>query len=65
MWSNKPGMNVSSNIVVLSLSILILSISACGGLTRSDKPATKTWWLKPYAAEAQKLSSEPVPRHAA
>jgi len=61
MWSNKPAMKVSSNIAVLSLSILILSISACSGLTRSDKPANKTWWLKPYAAKVQNLPSEPVP----
>jgi len=23
-------------------------VTACGGLTRSDKPAISTWWLTPY-----------------
>ena len=29
----------------------MVAISACSGLTQSDKPATKRWWLEPYQAE--------------
>lgn len=42
---------------LLSGLLLPLLVSACSGLTRSDKPATKTWWLKPLTGVSQK----PVP----
>jgi cholesterol transport system auxiliary component len=48
------------NIAVFSLLILALSISACSGMTRSDKPATKTWWLEPYVGLNQENPSESV-----
>ena len=41
-------MNTTNKIVVFCLLILALSVSACSGMTRSDKPATRTWWLEPY-----------------
>lgn len=37
-------------MAVLSLFLVLLSLVACSGLTRSDKPAVTTWWLKPYSA---------------
>lgn len=53
-------MNISKNLVVFCLLMLVLLVNACSGLTRSDKPATKTWWLEPYAGMAQKKPSDPV-----
>jgi cholesterol transport system auxiliary component len=42
-------MKISKNAVFCCLlTLVVFSLSACGGLTHSDKPATKTWWLKPY-----------------
>ena len=54
-------MNTSNNSVVFCLLILALSVSACGGLTRSDKPATNTWWLEPYTGMTQQTPSDPAP----
>ena len=41
-------MNISRNFVVLSLAVMMLALGACSGLTQSDKPAMRTWWLEPY-----------------
>ena len=60
MWSDEPVMNTTNRFVVFCLLILTLSVSACGGLTRSDKPATKTWWLEPYVGMAQESLSDQV-----
>ena len=40
--------------------VLAVSLSACSGLTQSDKPATKTWWLEPYTDLAPAESSDSV-----
>ena len=61
MWSDEATMNTTNKFVVFCLLILALSVSACGGLTRSDKPATSTWWLEPYTGMTQETSSVPVP----
>ena len=61
MWSDEPVMNTTNKFVVFCLLILALSVSACGGLTRSDKPATKTWWLEPYTGMMQETPSDPAP----
>jgi ABC-type uncharacterized transport system auxiliary subunit len=53
-------MKSSKNFAVFSLLILALSISACSGMTRSDKPATKTWWLEPYVGLNQEVLSDSV-----
>lgn len=45
-------MNITRKFL-LSVLLLPLLVSACGGLTRSDKPATKTWWLKPLTGISQ------------
>jgi ABC-type uncharacterized transport system auxiliary subunit len=34
------------------LLAVLFSLAACSGLTKSDKPAITTWWLKPYDAMA-------------
>ena len=42
------GLAISSFMpCVLALSFLLLA--GCGSLTRSDAPATSTWWLEPLA----------------
>ncbi len=40
--------------------LMLLSVSACSGLTHSDQPATVKWWLKPYTGLSQVAPSEPV-----
>jgi len=40
----------------------MLSIGACSGLTQSDKPAIKRWWLEPYViAVTAEPAAPPVP----
>jgi len=41
-------MNKSRKSPVFSIFILASILAGCTGLTQSNKPATKTWWLKPY-----------------
>lgn len=55
-------MNISRHCIVFSLAVLMLTMGACSGLTKSDKPAIKRWWLEPYvdAAPAEPVDS-PVP----
>ncbi len=60
MWSDEAAMNASNKSVVFCLLILALSVSACGGLTRSNRPATNTWWLEPYTGVTQETPSVPV-----
>jgi cholesterol transport system auxiliary component len=61
MWSDEAAMNTTNKLIVFCLLILALSVSACGGMTRSDKPATNTWWLEPYTGMTQERPSEPAP----
>ena len=61
MWSDEATMNTTNKFVVFCLLILALSVSACGGMTRSDKPATSTWWLEPYTGMTQETPSVPAP----
>jgi len=56
MWSGDSVMKISKIPVVWCLLILIVSLTGCSGLTRSDQPATKTWWLEPYAGMAHEAS---------
>lgn len=35
------------------LPLLLLGLSACSALTRSDEPAMTTWWLVPYTGAAR------------
>ena len=41
-------MTKSRKSPVFSIFILASILAGCAGLTQSNKPATKTWWLKPY-----------------
>ena len=61
MWSDEAAMNTTNKLIVFCLLILALSVSACGGMTRSDKPATNTWWLEPYTGMTQETPSESAP----
>lgn len=40
--------------------LVLLSVSACSGLTQSDQPATVKWWLKPYTGVSQVTPPKPV-----
>ena len=60
MWSDEAAMNITNKFVVFCLLMLALSVSACGGMTRSDKPATRTWWLEPYTGMKQDVSPDAV-----
>lgn len=52
-------MTISRTCIVFSLSFLMLSIGACSGLTQSDKPAIKRWWLEPYVLAAPAEPADP------
>jgi len=53
-------MNKSRKLTGICLLVLAVSLSACSGLTQSDKPATKTWWLEPYTDMTPAESSDPA-----
>lgn len=46
----------------IALSILVITwlLSACSGLTQSDKPVATTWWLEPYAGTTQAVVADSV-----
>jgi len=52
-------MNISRVFIGFYLSIVMLFTGACSGLTQSDKPAISTWWLEPYVATSQLVSTDP------
>lgn len=52
-------MIISRLYILFSLSFLMLSIGACSGLTQSDKPAIKRWWLEPYVLAASAEPADP------
>ncbi|MDH4018434.1 MAG: ABC-type transport auxiliary lipoprotein family protein [Xanthomonadales bacterium] len=55
-------MIIPRRYIVFGLSVLVLSLGACSGLTQSDKPAIKRWWLEPYVQAAPvELVESPVP----
>jgi ABC-type uncharacterized transport system auxiliary subunit len=47
-------------LLVLSLTLLCIGFGACSGLTESDKPAVKSWWLVPYTGVAQVKAPDSV-----
>jgi len=53
-------MTIYRPFIVFSLSLLMLSIGACSGLTQSDKPAVKRWWLEPYVVAAPANPADPL-----
>ncbi len=65
MWNNRlvqrlPGIKYPGNLMVVGLLLLTILVSACAGLTRSDKPAARTWWLKPYTGMSYQVSANRV-----
>jgi len=60
MWSNSQAMNISRKLFFSGLVILALGLNACSGLTKSDKPAMKTWWLEPYTEMTPANLTDPV-----
>lgn len=51
-------MNISKQFLVICLILITLFLNACSGMTRSDKPAVTTWWLKPYAGAVRVEGSD-------
>lgn len=51
-------MIIPRRYIVFGLSVLVLFLGACSGLTQSDKPAIKRWWLEPYVQTAPVESVE-------
>ena len=48
----KPQRNQRRIVLLSRLTALVVSgvfLAACGGLTKSDKPAVQTWWLEPVS----------------
>jgi cholesterol transport system auxiliary component len=54
-------MKIPSKISLVSVSMVIMSLAACSGLTSSDAPANRTWWLEPYTGSTLSLTAESVP----
>jgi cholesterol transport system auxiliary component len=52
-------MNVLTKFGVCCLLASSCLLFACSNLTRSDKPAVTTWWLKPYSGSPAASVAEP------
>ena len=52
-------MNSLTKFAVYCLLASSCLLFACSSLTRSDKPAVTTWWLKPYSASPAVHVAEP------
>jgi ABC-type uncharacterized transport system auxiliary subunit len=62
MWRNSPIMNIPTKFALCCLLASSCLLPACSNLTRSDKPAVTTWWLKPYTGPvAASIPDTPVP----
>lgn len=53
-------MNSPKIYSVFCILVVTCLLTACGGLTRSDKPAVTTWWLKPYIDMTGPAVAQPV-----
>ena len=53
-------MRISKYVVILSLLGLSLFTCGCSGLTQSNIPANKTWWLEPFEAVGQESSADKI-----
>jgi len=53
-------MNISRTPLVFCLLFVGFCLNACSSLTRSDKPAVTTWWLKPYNGVVQVVAPETI-----
>ncbi len=54
----------SKNRSAFVLLTVLFCLAGCSGLTKSDKPAVTSWWLRPYDAMPVvdgAVDSEPVP----
>ena len=54
---------ITSNKKEQTMFIVLMAVfilSACSGLTQSNKPAVTSWWLEPYMSPAQGVVAEPA-----
>ena len=62
MWNSSQITRITTHAKTTFLLVLTLALIACGGLTRSDKPATSTWLLKPYSTGTTAQAGEAITR---
>ena len=60
MWKNRNEASLHNNLLIICVLIPLFFVTACGGLNRSDKPATTSWWLEPYTDYPITTPAEPV-----
>lgn len=53
-------MNRLNRVRMVCILVIAYLLTACSGLTQSDKPAVTTWWLKPYGGMTPTVVTEPV-----
>jgi ABC-type uncharacterized transport system auxiliary subunit len=51
-------MKPAEKLTITGLVLLVFALTACGGLTHSDKPAERTWWLLPYTGMSPGMPGE-------
>lgn len=59
-WRNDVIRSRTGIHTFVVLAAILWGLSACSGLTKSDKPVTTNWWLKPYNDTTQYRTDEPV-----
>ena len=59
-WSNNVTPRNERRHSLLILLLFVLVLSACSGLTQSNKPMVTRWWLEPYVSNAQAAEAESV-----
>lgn len=62
MLKNRAALGKPASLWVFLVLLLVLLLGACGGLNRSDKPASSTWWLEPYIGPGPDSPVEQVVR---
>ncbi len=60
MWRNNLIMDTRRKTFKISMVLLILVVTSCAGLTRSEQAATRTWLLHPGGQGASAAASAPV-----
>jgi len=53
-------MKIAKYVVVFSLLGMSLFLGACSGLTQSNIPANKTWWLEPFEGVGQESFTDTI-----
>jgi len=62
MWNNKRSMMTSGTFKQTLMLSAMIWLTACGGLTQSNKPAASKWLLKPYDSSSGTAVTAEAPR---